>query len=168
MDPRNYTPEQKAAICDDIVERLARGEPLAQICREEGKPHRSVVYDWADADPDLARRIARAREDGEEWLAAECLQIADTPCEGVTEKWEPVEIENPDDPDLPKVTEFQLVERKVEDMLQHRKLQIETRLKLLSKWNPKKYGERLEHAGHVTLEQLVASSHRQAEGQGDG
>jgi len=34
-----------------------------------------------------------------------------------------------------------------EDMLGHRKLQIETRLKLLAKWNPKKYGERLAVAG---------------------
>jgi len=34
-----------------------------------------------------------------------------------------------------------------EDMLGHRKLQIETRLKLLAKWNPKKYGERVQVAG---------------------
>jgi hypothetical protein len=35
----------------------------------------------------------------------------------------------------------------VEDMLGHRKLQIETRLKLLAKWNPKKYGDRVQLAG---------------------
>ena len=35
----------------------------------------------------------------------------------------------------------------VEDMLGHRNLQIETRLKLLAKWNPKKYGERVAHEG---------------------
>jgi len=34
-----------------------------------------------------------------------------------------------------------------EDMLGHRKLQIETRLKLLAKWNPKKYGDRVTMAG---------------------
>ncbi|MNT50547.1 hypothetical protein D3C72_1874720 [compost metagenome] len=35
------------------------------------------------------------------------------------------------------------------DMLGHRKLQIETRLKLLAKWNPKRYGDRMtqEHVG---------------------
>jgi hypothetical protein len=33
------------------------------------------------------------------------------------------------------------------DMLGHRKLQIETRLKLLAKWNPKKYGDRQILAG---------------------
>mgnify|MGYP003348157682 FL=1 len=32
-------------------------------------------------------------------------------------------------------------------MLGHRKLQIETRFKLLSKWNPKKYGDRQIIAG---------------------
>ena len=32
-------------------------------------------------------------------------------------------------------------------MLGHRKLQIETRLKLLAKWNPKKYGDRVTMAG---------------------
>jgi hypothetical protein len=35
----------------------------------------------------------------------------------------------------------------VEDMLGHRKLQIETRLKLLAKWNPKKYGDRVQLSG---------------------
>ena len=34
-----------------------------------------------------------------------------------------------------------------------RRLQVETRLKLLAKWNPKKYGDRqqLEHGGGVIL-----------------
>jgi hypothetical protein len=34
-----------------------------------------------------------------------------------------------------------------QDMLGHRKLLIETRLKLLAKWNPKKYGDRQILAG---------------------
>jgi hypothetical protein len=29
-------------------------------------------------------------------------------------------------------------------MIAHRKLKIETRLKLLSKWNPKKYGDKMD------------------------
>jgi len=35
-------------------------------------------------------------------------------------------------------------ESKMEDMLGHRKLKIDTRLKLLAKWNPKKYGDTLD------------------------
>jgi hypothetical protein len=34
-----------------------------------------------------------------------------------------------------------------EDMLGHRKLQIETRLKLLAKWSPKRYGDKLGIGG---------------------
>lgn len=137
----------KQATIDAICERMSKGEPLAAICRDEAMPHDSTVRDWMALRPEVSRAIARAREAGEDWLAAECLQIADTPLEGASEKYEQVVIDNPDDPDLPQMTEFRLVERKVEDMLGHRKLQIETRLKLLSKWNPKKYGDRLTHAG---------------------
>ena len=34
-----------------------------------------------------------------------------------------------------------------EDLTQHRRLQIETRLKLLAKWNPNKYGDKTVLAG---------------------
>lgn len=112
-------------------------------------PHDSTVRDWDDADAAISLAIARARESGEEWLAAECLQIADTPMLGVIEKLEQVKVAGSEDEGEDAVPryELQVTERKVEDMLGHRKLQIETRLKLLAKWNPKKYGDRqiLEH-----------------------
>jgi hypothetical protein len=56
-------------------------------------------------------------------------------------------IPNPDDPDLSPVQELQIVERRVEDMLGHRKLQVETRLKLLAKWDPRRYGDALKLSG---------------------
>ena len=42
-------------------------------------------------------------------------------------------------------------------MLGHRKLQIETRLKLLAKWDPKRYGDKvdLNHGGEVGLQVVV-------------
>lgn len=141
------------ALVDLICERLALGEPLAQICRDEGMPHPSTVRDWMAGREDVSLAIARAREDGFDQIAMEALRIADTPLEGVSEKYEPVVIDNPDDPDLPQVSEFRLTERKVEDMLGHRKLQIETRLKLLAKWDPKRYGDRqtIEHGGELRV-----------------
>jgi len=126
--PSLKTTELVATIC----ERLAMGEPLAAICRDEGMPHPSTVRDWMAADADVSRAIACAREAGEDWLAAECLKIADTPLLGEETKRDP---------------DGNVVEVKQGDMLGHRKLQIDTRLKLLSKWNPKKYGERLALAG---------------------
>jgi hypothetical protein len=122
--PSLKTTELVATIC----ERLAMGEPLAAICRDEGMPHPSTVRDWMAADADVSRAIARAREDGEDWLAAECLEIADDGRRDYETKEDGREVVD-------------------HDHIQRSKLRIDTRLKLLSKWNPKKYGERLALAG---------------------
>lgn len=125
--PTAFTEE----IADEICARLSAGEPLAVICRDEGMPHRSTVYDWVAADEELSRRIACAREEGFDAIAAECLDIADDKSgdvrfvgDGEGER----EVCN---------TEF----------VQRAKLRIETRLKLLAKWDPKRYGEKMALTG---------------------
>jgi hypothetical protein len=118
-----YTPELAAEICA----RLSEGEPLRVICRDEHMPAWRTVYDWIRANPEFATRIARARELGYDAIAEEALEIADTPKSGVrTEETE---------------DGYKTVR---EDMLGHRKLQVETRLKLLAKWSPKKYGDKID------------------------
>jgi hypothetical protein len=121
------------AVADEICQRMSEGEPLRPICREEGKPAWRTIYDWIEANPHFAAAYARAREIGYDAIAAEALEIANTPIEGK------VIIEKDGVP----------TEVRREDMLGHRKLQIETRLKLLAKWDPKRYGERMqqEHSG---------------------
>jgi hypothetical protein len=84
-----------------------------------------TVYDWIEGDPDFAARFARARDIGFDAIAHEALEIADTPQIGHRTE------ESGDS-----------VKTVTEDMLGHRKLQIETRLKLLAKWSPKKYGDK--------------------------
>lgn len=125
----SYSESVASIICD----RIAEGEPLRQICRDETMPAWRTVYEWMDANPSFAARIAHARDIGADAIAMEALQIADTPLEGVRVKETPTG-----------------VERVTEDMLGHRKLQIETRLKLLAKWNPKKYGDRTTIDGGET------------------
>lgn len=131
--PSKYTPE----IAQKMCEMLAEGIPLRQICRQEGFPEWRTVYDWMYKDDALGERgtglsaaIARARDLGYEAIAEECLLIADNPLYGQKQ-----------------VMTDQGTATTVEDMLGHRKLQIETRLKLLAKWNPKKYGDRVALAG---------------------
>jgi len=119
-----------------MCEQLSEGIPLRQICREnEGFPAWRTVYDWMGKDADLATAIAHARDVGCDAIAEDCLRIADNQLIGeeVTE--------SEDEEGLKKVSV-----KKV-DMLGHRKLQIETRLKLLAKFNPKKYGDKITHAG---------------------
>lgn len=121
-----YTEEIANAIC----EQLAEGVPLREICRQDGMPAWRTVYDWKDAYPDFATRITRAREIGEDAISQECLRIADTPVMGTKT--------------VSKATGMEITEG---DMIEHRKLQIETRLKLLAKWNPKKWGDKMQHTG---------------------
>jgi hypothetical protein len=124
--PSKYTPELAAEIC----ERLSDGEPLRQICRDNHMPAWTAIYAWAAVDKALSERIAQAREQGYDAIAEDLLAIADTPLMGETET---------------SSANGLTITR--QDMLGHRKLQIETRLKLLAKWNPKKYGDRQILAG---------------------
>lgn len=131
--PSLKTPEVVEAIC----ERLATGEPLAQICRDEGMPAYRTVKDWIDSDPVVSAGIARARDSGEDVLAAECLEIADDS----RNDWMDRRAEEGDE----KALQFN------GEHVQRSKLRIETRLKLLAKWNPKKFGEKVEqhHTGEL-------------------
>jgi hypothetical protein len=117
--PTIRTPE----IVEDVIARVSRGEPLASVCRTEGYPAAVTWYDWMKADADLSERFARAREAGFDAIARDALDIAD---------------------DEPGTTPQGTVDGAE---VMHRKLRIETRLKLLAKWDPKRYGDKLELAG---------------------
>lgn len=119
----SYTPELGREIC----ERLSKGEPLAVICRGENMPAVRTVSDWKLVDTNFAADFVRAREDGFDALAAECLEIADeTSSDTIT-------------------TEDG--ERPNSEWISRSKLRVETRLRLLAKWDPKRYGEKMTVAG---------------------
>lgn len=121
--PTKRTPEVEQRIIDGLCD----GIPLRELCRQDGMPNWRTVYDWIAADADLAARIAHARELGFDAIAEDILDIAD---DG-TNDW--VERKR-NDGSTAVVIDSEHVQRS--------KLRIETRLKLLAKWNPKKYGEK--------------------------
>lgn len=102
---------------------------MVSICSDEGMPSDRAVRYWIESKPDVASVIAHARESGFDVIANDCLNIADTPVQGEELKYNEA---------------GELIERKVGDMLGHRKVQIETRLKLLAKWDPKRYGDKVD------------------------
>jgi hypothetical protein len=124
--PSKYSEEIVLSIC----EQLSEGIPLREICRQEGMPAWRTVYDWMWRNEQLSTAIARARDIGYDKMAEECLFIADNLHIGTKKVYSSGAEEGEDSM---TVTE--------EDMLGHRKLQIETRLKLLAKFNPKRYGD---------------------------
>jgi hypothetical protein len=121
-------------LVESICERLSAGEPLAAICREDGIPAYRTVKDWMDGKPDVSAAIARAREAGEDALAAECLTIAD---DGRNDWIEARANEGDAKADTARTNG---------EVIQRSKLRIETRLKLLAKWNPKKWGDKVQLA----------------------
>ena len=127
-----YTEELSEQICALV----SNGVNLRSVCRMEGMPAWRTVYDWVVDRPDFAARLAHARDIGYDALAEEALEIANTPHLGQKKVYSSGAGE---DEDSMTVTE--------DDMLGHRKLQIETRLKLLACWNPKKYGNKVAVGG---------------------
>ena len=125
-----YSPKAKDAIIKEVLERLSKGEPLAQICRDDFMCEQSTWRKWCDADENLAIAYARAREDGFDQIALECLDIADETSRDTKKTADGVDVCN-------------------SEWISRSKLRVETRLKLLAKWDPKRYGDKLqnEHTG---------------------
>lgn len=125
--PRGRPSLYTLALAEEVCERLSNGETLEDICRSAHMPATRTVYLWTETHESFAADFARARTRGFDAIAADALRIANTPVEGIE-----------------YVTKADGgVEERRGDMLGHRKLQIETRLKLLAKWDPKRYGEKL-------------------------
>lgn len=127
--PSTYNRLKAESIC----EQLSEGIPLREICRQPDMPAWRTVYDWMYQDVDLAAAIAHSREMGYDSLAEECLSIADD----ATNDW--MEKRNEEGQTIGWQLNGEHVQRS--------KLRIETRLKLLAKFNPKKYGDALKLSG---------------------
>lgn len=150
--PSKYTPE----LVEEICERLSKGEPLAQICRSEGMPKVTTLWDWQNDknDPEraeqISERVARAREDGLDFMATDCLNIAD---------------------DNGRDTRILEDGRRVvdPDVVQRAKLRIETRLKLLACWDPKRYGNKIDHTsgGNPIPAPVINLAHDRPQSQAD-
>lgn len=148
-----YTQELADAIC----ERLAAGEPLAQICRDKGMPSDRAVRYWADPNSngykgdEFASAIAQARARGFDAIAESCLEIADDARNDWMERLR-LGGEGGERP----IVSYELNGEHV----QRSKLRIETRLKLLAKWDPKRYGDKLttEVTGNVKHDHTVGLS----------
>ena len=118
--PVEPVPQDKA---DAIIEWVSLGKTLREWCRENNL-HFSTVYDWIEKDEEFARRFARAREIGHDVIAEETMEIIDT---------------------FPMMAESENGGSRVDSghvtWLRNR---VDQRLKLLAKWNPKKYGDKVD------------------------
>ncbi len=115
------------ALIERIATRLSEGEPLAQICRDAGMPGLTTIWEWKKQRPAVSERLARARDAGFDQIAQDALNIAD---------------DGRRDYEVGEGGAL-LVNH---DHIQRSKLRIETRLKLLAVWDPKRYGAKVQLA----------------------
>jgi len=144
--PSSYTPQ----IAREICERLAAGESLLSICRDDHVPHRATIHRWILDDVEGFRdSYTRARELGLDVMADEILEIANTPVEGVRRE------ESEDG--------YKEVR---EDMLGHRRLQVDARKWLLAKLAPKKYGDKqdINLTGQVEVASAIVAARKRSGG----
>ena len=121
-------------IVNEIINWISHGNTLRSYCRQKNKPNWRTIYNWSEKDDgDFIARFAHARDMGADAIAEECLEIIDSPpplcgSEGNT-RLDPAAA------------------------VQMQKNRVEARLKLLAKWNPKKYGEKVgvEAKGDINL-----------------
>jgi hypothetical protein len=138
--PSEFTQEKADAICLRLIE----GESLRSICKDEGMPGASTVFQWLAARPEFAEQYARAREAQADHLAEEILSIAD---DGTNDTYQT---------DNGEAVNHEVVQRS--------KLRVDARKWLAAKMAPKKYGDKItqEHTGpNGGPVQIVATEHDQ-------
>jgi hypothetical protein len=129
-----YTREVAALIC----QRMADGESLRQICRDESMPCLSTVLKWSREIPEFSQHYAQAREALLEHWAEEINEIAD---DGSND-W------------VRRETAQGRVEIVVDaEHIARSRLRVDTRKWLLSKLLPKRFGDSTE----VTLNGTIGT-----------
>lgn len=141
--PTLRTPEVVATI----LEGLSNGQTLVSLCSCEGMPSPSTFRSWAREDAQLSADFARARDDGFDAIADSILEIVDDGRNDFMEGQDGQPAYNA-------------------EHVQRSKLRAETRLKLLAKWDPRRYGERVavDHGVQDNLAQRLREARERAKG----
>lgn len=64
-------------LADEICERIADGESLRSICRDDEMPSKATVFRWLAEKQDFQDQYTRAREAQADSLVDDMLDIAD-------------------------------------------------------------------------------------------
>ena len=64
-------------VFDEICVRIAEGESLRKICKDEKMPSLVTVWKWLNNSEELVKQYTRAREEQAETLVDEMIDIAD-------------------------------------------------------------------------------------------
>ena len=66
-------------VGDQILNGIASGKSLNEVCKAKGMPDPRSVFNWVQANPEFATRYDLAKEERAHLLADQILAIADAP-----------------------------------------------------------------------------------------
>jgi len=118
--PSGFTQELAETIC----ERLALGESLRSICRDEKMPSQSMVFRWLASNEQFRVQYAHAREAQADSWADDIIEISD---DGQNDTY----------------TDGDGNERTNQDVIARSRLRVDTRKWLMARMAPKKYGDKI-------------------------
>lgn len=119
-------------LADLICERLAEGESMRSVARDESMPALSTIFKWLREHKEFSEQYAIAKEESADALVDDMLDIADNQVE------QPLIVDG-----IPLQVDGKLVMVKDNVAVNHAKLRVDTRKWAASKLKPKKYGERI-------------------------
>ncbi|CAG2132445.1 terminase small subunit-like protein [Cupriavidus numazuensis] len=120
-------------LVNAILEKIADGKFLTEICADPAMPSCSTVFKWRLDYPEFSEAYAHAREAAADKMVIETVAIAD---DGINDTY----------------IDAETGERRTDhDVIQRSKLRVETRKWLLARMAPKTYGDRIEtvHSGEI-------------------
>jgi hypothetical protein len=131
--PSKYDTNMAAEICG----RLAAGESLAGICRDQTMPNQTTVYRWIASIPEFRELYTCAREDQAETLADQIQDIADEEPVMIAEEGKPARVDN--------------------GWVTWQRNRVDARKWIASKLKAKKYGDKVtaSHEGGVVVQVLT-------------
>ena len=121
-----YSKEKKDEIFNYVFEQITKGKALRNILFEENMPPAVTFFEWLSKDEEKAKQYAYACDLRAEYLFDEIIDIAD-------DKSDDIIITK----DGNKVLNNEFVQRS--------RVKIDARKWIISKLNPKKFGDKIDH-----------------------
>ena len=109
-------------IFDEICVRIAEGESLRKICKDEKMPSLVSVWRWLNESETLSKQYTRAREEQAETFVDEILDIAD---------------DNKDDTSIDENGKLIINQ----EVIARSRLRVDSRKWIASKLKPKRFGD---------------------------
>ncbi len=129
--PIEWTEELKQNAISEIIERISEGESVRSILNKnrENLPSNRLFLQWVSENEELSKQYEYAMELRSHLLFDEIIEIADDDQNDYIEQTLP---------------SGDIIEKVNSEHIQRSRLRVDARKWVLSKMNPKKYGEKLD------------------------